>query len=551
MKDKAVMWKKLFQGVVVASMVWFVSQPAIAQYNANAPLGTNTNEATEGDASVPFVDLFRTALPFEEARPWLTKGNISYDADGWPRDLGGGQAGSRFLVNMPAAAIQPGVYTVLYDGEGEIRYGNDAALVEHGQGWDTVKIEAGADGMLNATLYIVKTNPSNYVRNIRVLPPGGICASNIFKRVAEAKECSSNDYRSFAEYSGRIIFNPDYLNFMKDFKVIRFMNMAGITQSQVRSWGQRNTPSKATWGGHEGTRGVPVEIMVELANRLGAHPWFAMPHEADDDYVTQFASYVKQNLNSNLKPHIEYSNETWNNLFLQGNYVRQVGYKMGLDPNMNRAGYRYYSERSVEIFKIWEQVFGGNQRLVRILSGWTINKDVTETVLGHKDAYKSADAFAIGPYFFGGHEEIRSVRNLEDVFRLLTDDQYRYSINAVLGYIKMQKELADKYNVDLIAYEGGQGLVDFKTRSDNEHPNPLLYQANRDPRMKGLYLQFLNGWKNEGGKLFMHYSSPRSYQKYGTWGTKEYITQPTEQAPKYQALLEFMRANPCWWDGCR
>ncbi|MBU0654741.1 MAG: hypothetical protein KJ914_06350 [Gammaproteobacteria bacterium] len=544
------MLKKILHGIAATSLLLLATQPVMAQYNLNSALGTNTNEATEGDASVPFVDLFRTALPFEDARPWLTKGSIRYDADGWPRDLGGGQAGTRFLVNMPAAAIQQGVYTVLYDGEGEIRYGNNAKLVEHGTGWDTVNIQAGSDGMLNATLYIVKSNPANYVRNIRILPPGGICAGNIFQRVAEAKDCPSGDYRSFAEYYNRIIFNPDYLNFMKDFKVIRFMNMSGVTQSEVRSWNQRNTITKASWGGYEGQRGVPLEIMVELANRLNAHPWFSFPHEADNDYITQYAQYVKQNLKPNLRPHLEYSNETWNTLFKQGNYVRQVGYKMGLDSNMNRAGYRYYSERSVEIFKIWERVFGGNERLVRILAGWTINKEVTETILSHKDAYKSADAFAIGPYFFGGHEDVRAVRNLEDVFHLFTDDEHRYSINNVLGFIRMQKELADKYGVDLIAYEGGQGLVDFKTRSDNEHPNPLLYQANRDPRMKGFYQQFLLGWKNEGGKLFMHYSSPRTYQKYGTWGTKEYITQPASQAPKYQAILDFMRSTPCWWEGC-
>lgn len=63
--------------------------------------------------------------------------------------------------------------------------------------------------------------------------------------------------------------------------------------------------------------------------------------------------------------------------------------------------------------------------------------------------------------------------------------------------------------MDLIAYEGGQGLVDFKTSKDNEHPNPLLYAANRDPRMAGLYTQFLEGWKAAGGQLFMHYSSPQ------------------------------------------
>ena len=57
---------------------------------------------------------------------------------------------------------------------------------------------------------------------------------------------------SFADHYGQIIFNPDYLNFMKDFKVVRFMNMGGITRNNIRDWGQRSTLSKATWGGKEG-----------------------------------------------------------------------------------------------------------------------------------------------------------------------------------------------------------------------------------------------------------------------------------------------------------
>ena len=43
---------------------------AKANPNQNSPLGMNTNEALEVDASLPFVDLFRLSLPFDEARPW-------------------------------------------------------------------------------------------------------------------------------------------------------------------------------------------------------------------------------------------------------------------------------------------------------------------------------------------------------------------------------------------------------------------------------------------------------------------------------------------------
>ena len=416
-----------------------------AYYNLDAALGTNTNEVSETDSSVPFVDLFRAALPFEDARPWLTKGEVQYDADGWPVDLRGGQAGTRFLANLPVNTVPDGAYTVLFEGEGDMTYANDAKLVTHAPGKDTIQIGAGADAMLNATLLITRSNPQNPLRNIRILPPGGICEDDPFKRVMGEGDCAAGSYRAFSEHYAKILFNPDYLHFMKDFKVIRFMNMGGITQNPLQTWEQRPRLTQATWGGKEGQRGAPLEIMVELANRLNAHPWLVIPHAADDDFVTQYARYVRQHLNPDLKPHLEYSNETWNTLFLQGNYVREQGVQRGLDSNADRAGYRYYSERSVEIFKLWENVFGGKQRLVRILSGWTINPELTQLILTHRDAYRHADAFAIGPYFFGGHEEIRWVKTVDDVFQLLIDPQYRYSLRKVLDYIGEQKALADKY----------------------------------------------------------------------------------------------------------
>jgi hypothetical protein len=422
--------------------------------------------------------------------------------------------------------------------------------VQHAAGRDTIHITAGADQQLNATLVISKTTPSNYIRNIRILPPGGICADNPFKRVESENECAANQYRAFNEHYAKILFNPDYLNFMKSFKAIRFMNMSGITQNKMSSWEQRPRLEQATWGGKEGKRGIPLEMMVELANRLNANPWFCIPHAADDNFVREYARYVKQHLHSDLTPYIEYSNETWNTLFLQGNYVREQGLKQGLDSNANRAGYRYYAQRSVEIFAIWQSVFGNKNRIQRILAGWTVAPQISEIILSQNDAYKSADAFAIAPYFFGGHNEVRGVKTLDEVFNLLTDSQYRYSLPKVLEYIKTQKAVADKYGVTLMAYEGGQGLVDFKTSSNEQMPNPLLYAANRDNRMADLYAEFLNGWKQAGGGLFMHYTSPRTYQKYGAWGTKEYVTQPLADAPKYQAILNFMQSNPCWWEHC-
>lgn len=524
-------------------------QPAWAFYNSTSSMGTNTNEIMDDDASAPFIDLMKMALPFREARQ-LTKGSVQYDRYGWPSSISaGGQAGTRFISRLPAGTIPAGPYTVLYDGEGALEYGNDAVLRNHQPGRDIISLEPGADNEFNATLLIKATNPANHLRNIRILPPGGICASNPFRRVVNASQCKG-DYLPFEQQSSKIIFNPDYLTYMRDFRVIRFMNMSGITRNPVYAWEDRASIDQATWGGSEGIRGAPMEVMVELANRLHADPWFSLPHAASDDFITRFAEYVQAHLDPTLKVYVEYTNEAWNGIFTQHVYVKQQGQRLGLDADPNQAAWKFYSKRSVEVFGLWERVFRGNNRLVRVMSGLVGSTAMTKTILSHEGAYRYTDAYAVAPYVYGDNNALRNARSVAEIFSVMTDPKYPHSLPNEIKSIGKQADMTKSFGVDLVAYEGGQHLVDMNTKSDNQHPNNLFYQANRHPQMGTIYRQLLDGWKQAGGKLFVHYTSPRIYRKYGSFGAKEYITQPDGQAPKHQAMLGFSRANPCWWQGC-
>jgi len=519
--------------------------------NQSSPLGINTNEAVEIDASLPFVDLFRQSLPFESARPWLTKGKIDYDANGWPKSLNGGQVGTRFLSHIPADALPKGEYTVRYDGEGTLRYGGSVKVVKSQPGMDLIRMEPLKDGTITATLFIDKSNPKNYVRDIRVLLPGGICLDNPFKRVDNASSCGSTPYLSFADHHDQIMFNPDYLNFMKDFKVVRFMNMAGITRNPLRYWKDRPSLNRATWGGPEGMRGIPIEIMVELANQLNINPWFNIPHAATDDFVTNFASYVEKHLKPTLKVYIEYTNEAWNAVFVpQAEHMKQQGVIQKLDKDRRIAGFKYYSKQSVHIFKLWEQAFKGKSRLVRVMGGMTTDLAMSEIILGYRKAYQHTDALAIGPYFYIDQKELPKIKSVDDVFTLLSAPDNIYSINNLMKKIRQQAEIAQAYGVDLVAYEGGQHLVDHKTHKMTEGATPYLVAANRDPRMAREYYRFLSEWKKAGGNLFVAFSAPRPHTWHGSWGIKEFINQTMDDAPKYRALLAFNRGERCWWPAC-
>ena len=547
--------QKLLLGI---ALIFAVS--AQANPNQNSPLGMNTNEALEVDASLPFVDLFRLSLPFNEARPWFTKGNVIFDNNGWPKNLNGGKAGTRFLSHMPMAALPQGDYTVLYEGQGKIRYGASAKLVSQSPGRDIIRIVPQKQAKelyptATATIFIDESNPSNYIRNIRIIMPGGICRNNPIKHVNNPRICPNNSYLSFVDSYQRggkpITFNPDFLNFMKDFKVVRFMNMSGVTRNNLSSWNNRPTIQKATWGGKEGVRGVPLEIMIELANILNIDPWFNVPHAADNTFITRMAQTVKQQLKPNLRVYIEYTNEAWNNIFVpQAEHMKQTGYKLKLDKNRNIAGSKYYSKQSVHIFKVWERVFGNNNRLVRVMGGMTTNTKLTETLLGFDGAYKHVDALAIAPYFHFPQEKMGGIRSVNDVFKELNAPDNRYSLKNTLDFVAKQIEVTKGFGVDLVAYEGGQHLVHHKTHSMTEGATPFLYQANKDQRMGAAYYQLLAGWKKLGGKLFIPFSAPRPTTWHGSWGVKEHIAELPVQAPKYRSLLGFSNGNPCWWKNC-
>ncbi len=128
------------------------------------------------------------------------------------------------------------------------------------------------------------------------------------------------------------------------------------------------------------------------------------------------------------------------------------------------------------------------------------------------------------------------------MFTLLKDDRNPYAIQNVLTMVQKQADIAKQYGVTLIAYEGGQHLVAPRTHSVKDFPNPYYIGANKAEPMEALYVEFLEGWqKITGNQPFMAFSSPRTYQVYGSWGVKEHINQAAAEAPKYRALLQMLR----------
>jgi hypothetical protein len=489
--------------------------------NDNSALGINIAGVTYWSSEIVFVDLFRHSQTFKSQAPGKSYGQggpLDLTETGWVRSLAGdGQFADSIILSRPPLGYPAGVYTCFYEGQGKIQFAYRTKVVEDKPGQIRVQVNADQDLL---TLRITETNPADPVRNIRVVLPG-----------------FEDTYRDQP-------FHPEFLKRWEKFKVLRFMDLQCTNNSEQANWSDRPTLDMQTQGGEAG---VALEYLIQLANALHADPWFCMPHQATDDYVRHFAEMVKAQLDPNLKVYIEYSNECWNGIFTQAGYCRDKGKALGLSDNDFQAQLRYYSKRSVEIFKVWEEVFGGTNRLVRVLAAQSANPWTSGQVMEFEEAYKHADALAIAPYFGNA---LGDPKTQNEVAQMTVDqvlDKCAEYIQQGNKTIAEQARAAKERGLRLVAYEAGQHLVGYGGAENNKPMEDLFHAANRHPRMKDLYLAYLAGWKANGGTLAVIFSSTRTWSKWGSWGLMEHHGQPPAEAPKYQAVIEFLENNPRWW----
>jgi hypothetical protein len=291
----------------------------------------------------------------------------------------------------------------------------------------------------------------------------------------------------------------------------------------------------------EEKNGVPVEVMCDLANTIGADPWFTIPIKASDDFIRQFAARVRDNLNPGLKAYFELSNEIWNGGFGQAQYCEQMGVSMGLDSNAFYARMYYYSMRAVEMFQLVEETFGGTDRIVRTIGSQAANYGVSDLALSYQNAYEHTDALAIAPYFGGYLGESQNEGWVQGMsVDAVIDELWNEALPQAINWMHGQAGRAAQYGVDLVAYEGGQHIVGIGTVRDNGTLNALFDAVNRDPRMGDIYYAYLQAWIEATDGVFTHFTDCGSFTRWGRWGAKEYMTQANSSAPKHAAIQDFI-----------
>jgi Secretion system C-terminal sorting domain len=495
-------------------IVLFIS--VVSAQPSRAPLGINLSPVVDWSTELPFVDIFKSARAWipQEANGWnWNTGSILHvRSDGWIAFLDSGQAAGTVMTMNINGHYPGGTYTCLYDGAGDLRFEWDAAEISRSSGRILLNVTPSNSGI---HMKIVATDSSNPIRNIRVIMPG-----------------FENSYQSQP-------FNPVFLNRLDKFDVIRFMDWENTNNSPVQNWSDRATPSLVS---QAYPQGVALEYMIKLANTLHANPWFCIPHQATDAYVTAFATMVRDSLDPSLKAYIEYSNEVWNGIFSQGSYAQSHGLALGLSANSFEAQLRFYSLRSVQVFTIFSSVFGGNNRLVRVLASQSVNPWTGTTVMDWDNASSHADVYAVAPYFGGflgqpGLESHVRQMSVNEVLDSCAADIVRQMVDT-----KTNENNAESRGLKLVCYESGQGLVGGNGVENDTTVTNLFIAANRHPRMKDLYLDYIARWNSLGGSVMNIFNFVGQPSKFGSYGILEWIDQDTALAPKYSAAKEYLSA---------
>ena len=206
---------------------------------------------------------------------------------------------------------------------------------------------------------------------------------------------------SGASHPAGTLFGRQFETFLAAFTGIRFMDYLATNGNQQRHWTDRVKPGDASqyqavqgygWQG----KGGSLEYLVALANETGKDIWINIPLYADDDYVTKLAQLLAYGsdgvnpytaaqaapafapLNSNLKAYIEYSNEVWNQSFIQQQEnnalavaeVAAAGGQAALNYDGNTRSYvwerRRVAERIMQVSNLFRAVWGDGGMMTRM-----------------------------------------------------------------------------------------------------------------------------------------------------------------------------------------
>jgi hypothetical protein len=522
-------------------------------------LAMNASGMNDYSTQMAFLDIAKNMRPWFgqiEGEKW---GVVTYedlkaagalDANGWltaiPEGVDSVDTIWAWSSSQEAASYRAGIYVLEYKGQGELVLGQHAEILSEEPG----RIVFSATGDKNLSFKILSTDPEgagDYIRDISIIREDHV-----------------------ALHEAGALFNPQWLEMLEDMRQLRFMDWNKTNNSDVVEWSERTTLDSFNWG----ALGTPVEVMVQLANELGTDAWFTMPVGASEDYIRQFATYVRDNLDTGLTASVELSNETWNWGFDQPRDIRDMADADWGEETKSVGDIHYTAKLATEMAMIWDEVFAESDNapgLVKVLGTQTSVPWRTEQLLKATTWFEEEpgtavdlasvfDAVAVTTYFGNAvsmREELRNellavIEDLEiNAFdwlaEKLMDPDFNSSIPQILDRLREQKALVDSYGLDLVAYEGGQHVHHmFGVPKEALALGDFLAEFVRSPQMADLYEALWDGWAEIGDGAFMQFGSVGAPSKWGSWALWDNLEDST---PRSERLMELNAKTESWWEG--
>lgn len=546
--------KSIFKMVLLAWLTVLgpvIATPASGQSDG---LAFGLNGISDWSTQHPFLDLMKTARPWIGHLPGQWGGmdfetlleQAVLDDRGWPREIPDGveRLEALILTDQPAGGDHlSGLYVVTFDGTGDLAVTGRGRVVSRDPGRHVFAYTPGP-GLVG--IAITATDPEDPIRNIRVV---------------------REDHQQAHEDGA--VFNPDWLDRVGDAGLLRFMDWLDTNDSDVEHW--EDLPEIGDFS--YAWRGVPLSIMIELANQTGADPWFTIPHMADDSLVQAFAETVRDGLDPERMAYVEYSNEVWNFIFEQAHWAQ--GQAQGLWGETGDGWMQFYGKRAAEVMHIWTEVYGadseqGLKRVVSVHTGWPeleqaiLAGDLAQAALGYAPS-EMFDAYAVTGYF--GYElgEVDTLAPLLDMAEARAEAAGKregLSRVALREYTRARRfdemseqaaeivrtgslkslvdtlwpyhaQAARQAGLDLIMYEGGTHAAPLGAAVEDERLVAFLTEFNYSAEMADLYRDALGSWGGLTQSPFNAFVDVAPPSKWGSWGALRHLT---DSNPRWEVL---------------
>ena len=527
--------------VVALSLLLILAEPP------TQALGINVSAHSSSSSQIIFVDAMKRAQPWmaiAQHGSFASGVEVPLDRQGYPLEIpydspdgASPQLVHTYIFDNLGGRYPSGTYILTFKGSGILEIGGDATTrVLRKAGRYNIDVKAGIHGI---KIIIRRSEKNNPIKNIRLWLPG-------FE-------------------NAKSMFHPEFIRGLKGFSVLRFTHMMGsadVSFSCDNQLNPLNKDCKIYWKSRSrkelftqnSPRGLAIEYLIGLSNRVGADIWPGIAHAVNDKYIRKLAGLLKQKLNRKSKIYVELSHEVWNpdGRYPQNQYFVNMGQGDRTDSQSSEST-QYLSQvaylrRCFEVFAIFKDVFGekAKTRIVNVLPVWFANTQYSERLvaLAHDRGVNpdnlSIDAIAVGAYFAVGIADAVATQGMSS--SVSTEQVLRLADNSLSRFAKMvnsYSKLSKKYNIPLISYEGGQNLE--VTMGNDRSLMPKLHDANRHMQMGDLYKKALDIWFSSGAGLFVSSDYTKAYSENDALGHLEWTGQRFDSAPKFQALRDRMK----------